>query len=59
MTPARRRPMLPPGLIIVALVLQQVWLTLPLMLLIGIFTAIVLVGLNHMLDDEDGTRIPD
>lgn len=41
-------------LIIGALVLEAVWLTGVLMALIGVFTAVVLVGLNHMLDDEDG-----
>ncbi len=45
-------------LIIGALVLEAVWLTAVLMVLIGVFTAVVLVGLNHMLDDEDDTRIP-
>lgn len=45
-------------LIIGALVLEAVWLSAVLMVLIGVFTAVVLVGLNHMLDDEDGTRIP-
>ena len=46
------------GLIIAALVLQTVWLAAVLMVLIGVFTAVVFVGLNHMLDDEDGTRVP-
>jgi hypothetical protein len=45
-------------LIIGALVTEAVWLTAPLMVLIGVFTAVVLVGLNHMLDDEDGSREP-
>ncbi len=45
-------------LIIGALVLQAEWLSFVLMALIAVFTAIVLVGLNHMLDDEDGTGIP-
>ena len=47
------------GLIIAALVLESAWLVAPLMVLIGVFTYVVLVGLNHMLDDEDGTRIPE
>ena len=42
------------ALIIGALLLQAVWLTAVLMLFIVISTAVVLVGLNHMLDDEDG-----
>ena len=46
------------GLIVAALVLGTVWLTAVLIALIGVFTVIVIVGLNHMLDDEDGTRIP-
>ena len=46
------------GLIIAALVLETMWLTGVLMALIGVFTVIVVIGLNHMLDDEDGTRIP-
>ena len=40
--------------IIGALLLEAVWLTAILMVLIAISTAIVLVGINHMLDDEDG-----
>jgi hypothetical protein len=45
-------------LIIGALVLEAVWLTAVLMVLIVAFTVVVLIGLNHMLDDEDDTRIP-
>ena len=45
-------------LIIGALVLEAVRLVWVLMALIVAFSAVVLVGLNHMLDDEDGTRIP-
>ena len=45
-------------LIIAALVLEAVWLTAVLMVLIVAFTVVVLSGLNHMLDDEDDTRIP-
>ena len=45
-------------LIIAALVLEAVWLTAVLTVLIAAFTAVVLVGLDHMLDDEDDTRIP-
>ncbi len=45
------------GLIGAALVVGAVWLTTVLMALIVVFTAVVLVGLSHMLDDEDGTRI--
>ena len=41
-------------LIIGALVLEAVWLSAVLMVLIVAFTAVVLVGINHMLDDEDG-----
>ena len=41
-------------LIIAALVMQTVWLTAPLMVLIVVFSAVVLVGLNHMLDDQEG-----
>jgi hypothetical protein len=44
-------------LIIGALVLEAVWLSAVLMLLIAVSTAIVLVGINHMLDDEDGTGL--
>ena len=45
-------------LIIGALALEAVWLVWILMALIVAFSVVVLVGLNHMLDDEDGTRIP-
>ena len=45
-------------LIIGALVLEAVWLVWILMALIVVSSAVVLVGLKHMLDDEDGTRIP-
>ncbi len=45
-------------LIIGALVLQAEWLTFVLMALIVVFSAVVLVGLNHMLDDEDGEGLP-
>ncbi|HEX8122135.1 MAG TPA: hypothetical protein VF549_12800 [Solirubrobacteraceae bacterium] len=42
------------GLIVAALVMQSVWLTAPLMVLIALFTVVVLQGLGHMLDDEEG-----
>ncbi|HEX8208450.1 MAG TPA: hypothetical protein VF587_20475 [Solirubrobacteraceae bacterium] len=45
-------------LIIAALVLEAVWLTAVLMVLIAAFTVVVLIGLNHMLDDEDDSRVP-
>ncbi len=45
------------GLIVAALVMQTVWLTAILMALIAAFTVVVLIGLNHMLDDEDGTGL--
>lgn len=44
-------------LIIGALVLEAVWLSAVLMVLIAISTAIVVVGINHMLDDEDGSGL--
>ena len=46
------------GLIIAALVLETVWLVAILMPLIVVFSVVVMIGLNHMLDDEDGTRVP-
>ena len=46
------------GLIIAALVLESIWLTAVLMVLIVAFTAVVLIGLSHMLDDEDDSRVP-
>ena len=45
------------ALIIGAFLLEAVWLTAVLMFLIAAFTVVILIGLNHMLDDEDDTRI--
>ena len=46
------------ALIIGAFLLEAVWLTAVLMAFVVAFAVVVLIGLNHMLDDEDDTRIP-
>ena len=46
------------ALIIGAFLLESVWLAGVLMVFIAAFTVVILIGLNHMLDDEDDTRIP-
>ncbi len=40
-------------LIIAALVIGETWLVAPLMALIAVSTAVVLMGINYMLDEDE------